>query len=316
MSSIGLPGLVAFAQTVRLGSFAAAARELGLTPSAVAKSVTRLEDDLGVRLLHRTTREFSLTGDGRDLFERCQRIVEEVDALRVDAEGARGEPAGTLRLSAPISFGKAVLVPILAQLMARHPRLALDLSLTDRFVDLAKEGLDAAVRVGALADSTLVAREFAQQHAVACASPAYLAQHGRPAAPADLAAHRCLAFRQPTSGRVRPWQFVADGVPLAFVPAGGITMNDGEAMVAASVAGMGVVQVPHYMAEETLRAGALTEVLKPFRPPPLPISLVYASSRQVTPRLAALVGGLTGRKPLSRKITASPTSAARRRRGG
>lgn len=301
MSSIGLQGLTAFAETVRHGSFAGAARELGLTPSAVAKSVARLEGDLGLRLLHRTTRELSLTSDGRDLYERARRVVDEIDALQGVAEGARGEPAGTLRLSAPITFGKRVLVPLLAGLLAKHPGLALDLALTDRFADLAKDGLDAAVRVGALDDSTLVAREFGQQRMIVCASPGYVASHGKPAAPADLGKHRCLVFRQPTSGRLRPWQFVAEGTPLTFAPEARVTMNDGEAMVAAAVAGMGLVQVPDYMAEDALRAGVLVEVLKPFRPPALPVSLVYASSRQMTPRLRALVEGLTGRAPLRGK---------------
>jgi len=297
---LGLQGLTAFTETVRHGSFAAAARALGLTPSAVAKSVARLEEDLGVRLLFRTTREVSLTSDGRDLAERCRRVVDEIDALRGEAEGARGEPAGTLRVSAPITFGKLVLVPLLASLTARHPRLGLDLALTDRFVDLVKEGYDAAVRVGPLRDSGLVARTFSTQQPVVCASPAYLARHGRPASPDDLAKHRCLAFRQPTSGRPRPWEFVEDNSARVLTPEASATMNDGEAMVAAAAAGMGLLQVPDYMAEDALRAGTLVEVLKAYRPPSLPISLVYAGARLVTPRLRVLLEGLTGRASLRR----------------
>ena len=143
-----MQGMAAFAETVRQGSFAAAARELGLTPSAVAKSVARLEADLGLRLLHRTTRQVSLTSDGHDIFERCRRIVDELDALRADAEGVRGEPSGTLRLNAPVTFGRKVLMPQLARLVARHPRIALDVTFSDRFADLVKEGFDAAVRIG------------------------------------------------------------------------------------------------------------------------------------------------------------------------
>jgi DNA-binding transcriptional LysR family regulator len=312
MSAIGLQGLIAFAETVRRGSFAAAARELGLTPSAVAKSVARLEDDLGLRLLHRTTRELGLTSDGRDLFQRCRRIVDEIDALQGDAEGARGEPAGTLRVSAPITFGKRVLVPILARLLARHPRLALDLSLSDRFVDLAREGFDAAVRVGRLDDATLVAHAFAQQRMVVCASPAYLEAHGRIAAPADLPAHRCVVFRLPTSGRVLPWQFVVNGQPLAVAPGSAIAINDGEAMVVAALAGAGMVQVPDNMADDALRAGTLVEVLKAFRPPAQPISLVYPTGRQTTPRLRALTEALTGRRSLGRARAAVGRSSARR----
>jgi molybdenum-dependent DNA-binding transcriptional regulator ModE len=151
--TVGLQGMTAFAETVRQGSFAAAARELGLSPSAVAKSVARLEDELGLRLLHRTTRDVSLTSDGRGLFERCRGIVDAIDALRAEAEGVRGEPSGTLRVNAPITFGKKVLVPLLARLVARHPKLTLDIALTDRYVDVIQEGFDAVVRVGTLQEA-------------------------------------------------------------------------------------------------------------------------------------------------------------------
>ena len=290
-----MQGMAAFAETVRQGSFAAAARELGLTPSAVAKSVARLEADLGLRLLHRTTREVSLTSDGHGLFERCRRIVDELDALRADAEGVRGEPSGTLRLNAPVTYGRKVLVPQLAQLVARHPRIALDVTFSDRFADVVKEGFDAAVRIGHLRDSTLVARPIAQQRLVVCASPVYLESAGRPANPDALAGHRCLVFRMPSTGRIRPWEFVVARRPHAFTPRSTVTMNDGEALVAAAVAGFGLAQVPDLMAEGELRAGRLVEVLKAHRPPPLPISLVYPSSRQVTPRLRALIDALTGK---------------------
>jgi len=294
--SVGLQGMTAFAETVRQGSFAAAARELGLSPSAVAKSVARLEEELGLRLLHRTTREVSLTSDGHGLFERCRDIVEAIDALRAQAEGVRGEPSGTLRLNAPITWGKRVLVPVLAQLVARYPKLAVDVAFTDLYVDLIHEGFDAAVRVGTLRDSTLVARSFAQQALVVVGSPRYLAAHGKPASPAALAGQRCLVFRMPSTGRPRAWEFLVDGVPTALAPATAVTMNDGEALAAAATADLGLAQVPIYMADDGLRSGVLVEVLKPFRPPPLPIALVYPSSRQLTPRLRVLVEALTKQK--------------------
>lgn len=291
----GLQGMVAFAQAVRQRSFAGAARELGLTPSAVAKSVARLEADLGVRLLHRTTRQVTLTSDGHALYERCRRIVDEIESLRAEAQAARAEPSGILRLNAPTTFGKKVLVPLLAQLVARFPQLELDLTLSDRYEDIVRGGFDAAVRVGHLADSTLIAHRFAAQQMLVCASPRYLAQHGKPRAPADLAAHRCLLFRMPSTGRARSWEFVVARQAVTFVPDAVVTMDDGEALVAAAAAGLGLTQVPHYMAQEDLAAGRLVEVLTAFRVPPMPISLVYPSSRQVTPRLRALQQVLTGR---------------------
>lgn len=289
----GLQSVAAFAETARHGSFAAAARELGLTPSAVAKSVARLEADLGLRLLHRTTREVSLTSDGHGLYERCRRIVEEIDALRAQAEGVRGEPSGTLRLSAPVTWGRKVLVPRLADLVTRHPQVALDVALSDRQVDVVKEGFDAAVRIGRLRDSTLVGRRIGQQQVLVCASPAYVARHGTPASPDDLSAHRCLAFRMPTTGRARPWEFVVAGAPYVNTPAARVVVDEGEALVAAAVAGLGLIQVPDYMADEALRAGALVEVLAACRPPTVPISIVHPSARQVTPRLRALLDLLT-----------------------
>ena len=265
-----MQGLVAFAETVRQGSFASAARELGLTPSAVAKSVARLEADLGLRLLHRTTRQVSLTSDGRDLFDRCRRIVDELDALRADAEGVRGEPSGTLRLNAPITYGRKVLVPQLARLVARYPRIALDVTFSDRLADLAKEGFDAAVRVGHLRDSTLVARPIARQRLVVCASPDYLASAGRPLGPARLPATdaSCSACRRPAvPGRGNSSR---TGESHTLVPRSAVTMNDGEALVATAVAGFGARAGarPHGRRRPARRsAGRSAEVVPPATAP-------------------------------------------------
>jgi len=288
----GLQAFMAFSETAKHGGFAGAARELGVSPSAVAKNVARLESDLGLRLFHRTTRKVALTSEGHELFERCRRIVEEIEALRDDAAGARAEPSGTLRLNVPITFGKRAVVPKLAELVRRHPKIALDVSFTDRYADLVSEGLDASIRVGPLADSTLVARPFASQAMIVCGSPSYLREHGAPRNPEALARHRCLVSRMPTSRRLRPWRFARDGQGVEVVPPPSVVMDDGEAMVAAAVASMGLVQVPDYMADEALARGKLVEVLKRFRPQAMPIALVYPSARRVTPRLKALIAAL------------------------
>src|SRR5512141_1052568 len=183
----GLQAFVAFSETAKHGGFAGAARELGVSPSAVAKNVARLESDLGLRLFHRTTRKVALTSEGHELFERCRRIVEEIDALRDDAAGARVEPSGALRLNVPITFGKRIVVPKLAELVRRYPKITLDVSFTDRYADLVSEGLDASIRVGPLADSSLVARPFARQTMIVCGSPAYVREHGAPRSPDALA---------------------------------------------------------------------------------------------------------------------------------
>ena len=289
----GLQAFVAFSETVKHGGFAGAARELGVSPSAVAKNVARLEADLGLRLFHRTTRQVALTSEGHELFERCRRIVEEIDALRDDAAGARVEPSGTLRLNVPIAFGKRVMVPQLAALVRRHPKVVLDVSFSDRYADLVSEGLDASIRVGPLADSSLVAQPFARQTMVVCAAPTYLRQHGTPRSPDVLARHRCLVSRMPTSKRLRAWTFLRDGAPTELAPQPAAVFDDGEAIVAGAAASMGIAQVPDYMAADALDRGELVEVMKRYRPAPLPIAIVYPSARRVTPRLKALIEALT-----------------------
>lgn len=288
----GLGSILAFAETARRGGFAAAARELGLTPSAVAKSVSRLEADLGVRLLHRTTRKVGLTSEGRAFFDRCDRIVAEMQALRDEAAGVRVEPAGLLRINAPVTVGRRWVVPAVARLLERHPRIHVELELTDRYADLAAEGLDAAVRVGQLSDASLVARPVGRQQLVVCASPRYLRAHGRPRRPGDLARHRCMAFRVPSSGRLLPWRFVDGKRAVEWVPEAAFVIDEGEALAAAAEAGAGMVQLPDNMVEDSLERGRLVEVLTTFRPPPTPISVVYLSSRGMTPRLRAFIDAL------------------------
>jgi DNA-binding transcriptional LysR family regulator len=307
----GLQALAAFTESARSGSFAAAARSLGLSPSAVTKSVQRFGRDVGLRLFHRTTRQVSLTADGRELFARCERIIKELDALRAQAEGARGEPAGRLRLDAPSTLGKLEVVPLLARLQARYPRLQLEVSFSDRYVDLVREGADAAVRIGALADSTLTARPLGEQALLVVASPRYLREQGTPQGPGDLERHACLLFRNPSSGRLRPWQFREGRRAVELAPPALCVFNDGEALVAAAVEGMGIAQVPDNMARAALRRRALVEILRAYRPPPTPISLVYPSGRHVPPRLRVLIDLLVS-VGLNRDA-ATPVAVRRRR---
>ncbi len=210
----GLQQFLAFAQTARRGSFAAAARDLGQAPSTLAKSVGRLEAELGVKLFHRTTRQVSLTPDGERLYRRCERVLAEVEDLQAEAAGTRAAPSGVIRIDAPITYGRRILMPLLAGLMHRHPQLQLDLRLQDAHADLVREGLDVAIRIGALQDSRLVARRFDWQRLVCVASPAYLAARGTPQRIEDLAGHDIVGFRMPSSGRTRPWQ-LRSGAPCA-----------------------------------------------------------------------------------------------------
>lgn len=288
-----LQQLLAFAETAKHRSFARAARTLGSAPSTLAKSVSRLEQSLGVLLFHRTTRQVSLTPDGEQLYARCQRVLAEVEDLQAVAAGSRSQVSGALRIDMPLSFGRKVVVPLLARLAQQHPALEFDLRLTDTQIDVIKEGVDLTIRIGALQDSSLVARRFATQTLKLCASPVHLQTHGRPRTLADLDAHPAVAFRMPGSGRDRPWQFSRRGEVITMPVKTRTRIGDGEAMVQAAIHGMGLIQVPDYIAEEALASGTLVELLPTMRPPPMPISAVYPSNRLLPPRVRVVLDALS-----------------------
>ena len=290
----GLQQFVAFAQTARRGSFAAAARDLGQAPSTLAKSVARLELQLGVKLFHRTTRQVSLTADGERLYRRCERVLAEVEDLQTEAAGTRAAPSGTLRIDMGITYGRRVVMPLLARLLHQHPQLQLDVRLQDSYADLVRDGLDLAIRIGALQDSRLVARRIDWQRLVVLASPSYLAAHGTPQRPEDLAKHHIVGFRQPTSGRLRPWQLREGRRTLELHPQPRTQVNDGEGMVAAAAHGLGLMQIPDYMAAEELARGALVEVMSALRPAPMPINAVMPSMRLMPPRVRVVLEALQG----------------------
>lgn len=288
----GLQQFLAFAETAKHGSFAAAARELGGAPSTAAKAVARLEASLGVKLFHRTTRHVQLTPDGERLFQRCQRVLAEVEELHADAAGTRVEPIGTLRLDLPIVYGREVVMPILAALVQRHPRLELDVRLSDGFVDLVRDSIDVAIRVGPMRDSNLVARRIDRMVMLLCASPGYLAEHGTPRHVEDLAAHAAIVFRQPTSGRTRAWRLRQRGQSVESHPVARVRVNDGEGMIAAARMGLGLAQLPDHMVAGALARGELVEVLPSCRPEAVPISAVYPSGRMVPARVRVLLDAL------------------------
>ena len=288
----GVQQFFAFAQTARRGSFAEAARDLGSSPSTVAKSVARLEAQLGVKLFHRTTRRVSLTGDGERLYRRCERVLAEVEDLQAEAAGARATPSGTLRIDLPITYGRRIVMPLLAELVRRHPALKLDVRLQDGYADLVRDGVDLAIRVGPLRDSTLVARRVDWQQLVIVASPDYLSEQGAPTRIEDLARHSAIVFRMPTSGRHRPWQVRQGRRQVELQPEPRTLVNDGEGMVAAAVMGLGLAQIPDYMASDELACGRLVEVMPSHRPTPMPISAVTPSSRLMPPRVKVALEAL------------------------
>lgn len=311
----GLQQLLAFSETAKRGGFAPAARELGSAPSTLAKAVGRLEASLGLRLFHRTTRQLSLTSDGERLFQRCQRVLAELDELQAEALGTRGEPAGTLRIDLPIVFGRRFVLPLLARLVERHPNLGLDVRLSDARADLVKDGIDVAIRIGELQDSTLVARRFASQQLVLVGAPAYLERHGAPRAIEQLPAHRHIVFRLPSSGRDRPQEFRVGGRTVALQPARTLRFNDGEAIVQAAVLGLGLAQVPDNMVDAELAAGRLVEVLAPLRPPAMPIHAVMPAQRLVPARVRVLLDMLREWQAPAAAVPIASAPTARRAPG-
>jgi LysR family transcriptional regulator for bpeEF and oprC len=288
----GLQPLIAFADTARHGGFAAAARETGVAPSTLAKSVARLEHSLGVRLFHRTTRQVRLTPDGERLYQRCQRVLLELAELQAEASGSAAAPAGLLRIDMPVYYGRHFVMPILARLQARYPQLVLDLRLADGFTDLVRDRIDVAVRIARLSDSTLVARRIGWQHLVLCASADYLARLGTPRRLEDLAAHDAIVFRLPSSGRDRPWQFRQRGADVDVQPRPRVRVSETDGLLEALLLGMGICQVPDYLVAGPIARGRLVELLPSYKAPPLPINIVHPPGRMLPARVRAAIEAL------------------------
>ncbi|AMM16600.1 hypothetical protein AX768_21105 [Burkholderia sp. PAMC 28687] len=280
---------MSFAAVARNGSFAAAARELGLAPSSVAKSVARLESDLRVRLFHRTTRAVRLTEEGDALFARCARVLEEIESLELSATQSPEAPSGTLRIGAPIGYGTRKIVPVLNRLLAAHPLLNVDMRLTDERVNPVNEGLDAVVRLGTLDDSGLVARTIDRQHLVLCASPAYVTANGAPRSVAEVDERPVIVFRMPTNGRDRPLEFIVDGKNIQLRPRSRFSLSHGDAMVEALLDGAAIAQVPEHMVERHIREDTLVELLPEFRPAPLAVNVVTPGARMMPTRVRVFI---------------------------
>lgn len=291
-------GMAVFAAVVEAGSFSAAAAALGLSKSAVSKQVARLEDRLGARLLNRTTRTLALTEVGRDYFERAKRILAEVEEAETAVGRLHAEPRGTLRVNAPMSFGTRHVAPALPALLARYPDLGVDLVLNDRVVDVLDEGFDVSIRIVRMEDSSLVARRLSGFRRVVCASPDYWRRHGRPAHPDDLAGHECLIYgylAQPLD-----WPFAGPDGRFRVRVSGRFRANNGDAIRAAALGGLGVALAPSFIVGDDLDAGRLETALEDFEEPDLAIWAVYPPGRHLSAKVRAFVDFLAdrfGREP-------------------
>lgn len=279
-----LRSMEVFVAAVDSGSFTAAAEMFGMSPVMVGKHIRQLEERLGARLLARTTRRQSLTEIGRQYAERCRQILADIKTAESGAEAMRSTPRGTLRISAPVSFGNQRLAPAMTDYLAAYPDVSLDLDLNDRMVDLVEEGYDAAIRIGDLQDSTLVARPLMDYRMMLCASPDYLKRAGTPQTPHDLAAHQCLDFT-PLNRRVR-WNL--NGSESEF-PASRFRSNNGQALRMAALRGYGIVLQSEVLLGEDVAAGLLVPLLEDFLPAPRPVSLVYPRDRLATPKMTTFI---------------------------
>jgi len=288
MSSVeSLSGLSAFVKAAQLGSFVAAAERLGVSASAIGKSVARLEASLGVSLFNRSTRSLSLTEEGALFFERSQRIVMELEEAQQELSRLMAAPRGRLRLSFP-AIGYRLLLPLLPGFAARYPEIELDLDFNDRLVDVIGEGYDAVLRSGEFADSRLKARRLGGFQFRLVGSAGYFQQHGTPQTVAELSQHACLLYRFSGSGQLQPWQF--NGVdPQALSLNGPLVFNNLEAQISATRRGLGLIYVPDFAVQEYLESGELQSVLEGEIGHGGQFSLLWPGNRHLLPKLRVLI---------------------------
>jgi DNA-binding transcriptional LysR family regulator len=276
-----------FARVVEGRSFSTAARALGTTTSAVSKRIARLEERLGARLLERTTRRVAPTDAGAAFYARAARILADVDEAEHAVASLGGTPRGTLRVSAPVIFGERHLAALLPEFLRRFPDVRLDLSLSDRFVDLLEEHYDVALRIGPLGEGSLVRVRVGSTAAIVVASPDYLERAGRPSVPADLTDHNCIRYSLVTAAR--EWRFKGPRGEISVPVVGNLEVNHGGAMREAAIAGLGVARLPHFLVADALASGVLVPLLADHRLPPAGVHLVYLQGAAPLPKVRSFV---------------------------
>ena len=307
--------IVAYVRVVEAHSFVAAAQTLGMSPSAISKAVSRLEERLGARLLNRTTRSLSLTDIGAAFYERCREALGQLEHAESEVSESRGVPRGRLRVEVPVSLGRRIIVPALPRFIAQYPEITVQMSMSDRVVDLVQEGIDAAVRVGNLSDSSLIARRIAQLRGVTCASPEFIERFGEPRDPSELPAEHCLQMFKAGTNQVRDWMFRKGDVEHTIVPAARLAFSDPESAVAAAVSGAGFVRSLDFTVEAQIASGLLQPVLEDWNDGAYwPVSVVYPQHRQPTAKIRAFIdfaAGLFPQSAQSTSITAAPQPVQR-----
>jgi DNA-binding transcriptional LysR family regulator len=303
-----LAAMISFRRVIEAGGFAAAARQLALSPAAVTKHIQWLEEDLGTQLLHRTTRTVKPTVIGAEFFQRCARILDDIDEAESAARSEHAEPRGTLRVNAPVSFGVAFLGSLVARFHDEHPHVRVDLTLDDRQVNPSVEGADVVLRItNALPDSSFVARKLARMTRHICAAPSYLERRGIPQAPADLASHDCVTYSLNNAPSVWPLRKHNATVEVEVTPC--LVANNSLLLRDALVCGIGVGLVPSYLIREDLAAGDLRAILTDYEPTSFDVLALYAQPRQRSARVRAFVDLLA--EELPRRMASSSDETPR-----
>jgi DNA-binding transcriptional LysR family regulator len=294
MNMDNLADIAVFVKVVEAGSFTAAAEALGSSQPVVSKSITRLEERLGARLLNRTTRRLSLTEAGAELYRRSSHALAAIGEAELEVASLQTEPRGTLKINVPVSFAILHLAPALKEFLDRFPGVNLEMSTDDRQVDVVEEGYDAVIRIGRLQDSTLVARRIAPCRVVICAAPSYLKEHGEPQQPEDLLSHNCLLYTLGSSPRT--WRLKGpDGGELMMPVNGNLAGNNGLAERAAAVAGLGLSYLPTFYVADDLRAGRLMSVMRGSVTQDFSINVLYPERRNLSPKLRAFIDFLAAK---------------------
>ncbi|WEF35057.1 LysR family transcriptional regulator [Pseudoduganella chitinolytica] len=305
-----LQAMEVFVQVVDAGGFSRAADAMQLPKATVSTLIQQLETALSVKLLHRTTRQVTVTADGAAYYERCLRILTDVKEAEESLSRTRLSPSGRLRVDAPTGLASSILVPALPAFFARYPDIQLELGCSDRLVDLIEEGVDCAVRGGMLADSTLIARRVGVLNMLTCASPAYLEQYGTPHHPRDLERHRCVNYFSAKTGKIYDWDFTRDGERIQIPLPGVIAVNDSTAYVEAGLAGLGVLQMTDYLLRDHLATGRMVQILPEWVSDPIPINIVYPQNRHLSTKVRVFVewvAELFDSHPSMRVRTHAPT---------
>jgi DNA-binding transcriptional LysR family regulator len=287
--AVDLAAVNAFIQAAELKSFTAAAAKLDVSASGVSKAVARLEADVGVRLMNRTTRSLSLTQDGAAFLERCRSALSELEDAREMLARTGAEPRGVLKVSMPLAYGRLRVIPRLVELLERYPELSIEANVSDRRAELIEEGYDLAIRIGELPDTRLVARRIDAARFIVCAAPGYLERAGTPVSPEELVSHACVVSRSASSGRPMPWRLTSGGEPFEVSPPSRLVVDNGEALIDAALAGAGLIYIHRYMVQAEVDAGSLVTVFETEERDADVVFALYPQAKSLSPKVRAAV---------------------------